>query len=70
VVITARSENKLNELAAELQKLGVSVHVFIRGKLYVITGANKIVGILPRLLSHKQTLKIVTNTWKKSIGRA
>jgi short-subunit dehydrogenase len=46
------------------------LEAFISGKLYVITGANKIVGILPRLLSRKQTLKIVTNTWKKSIGRA
>ena len=46
------------------------LEAFISGKLYVITGANKIVGILPRLLSRKQALKIVTNTWKKSIGRA
>jgi short-subunit dehydrogenase len=47
------------------------LNAFIKGDLYVITGAqNKRVAILPRLLSRKAALKIVTDTWKKTIGRA
>lgn len=47
------------------------LNAFLKGDLYVITGAqNKRVAILPRLLSRKTVLKIVTDTWKKTIGRA
>lgn len=44
---------------------------FLRGDLYVITGNNnKRVAILPRFLSRKAVLKIVGDTWKKTIGRS
>ena len=46
------------------------IKAFLKGDLYVITGSqNKIIGILPRFLSRKLTLKVVTNQWKKTIGR-
>lgn len=47
------------------------INAFLKGNLYVITGSrNKIIGILPRVLSRKRVLKMVSENWKKTIGRA
>jgi short-subunit dehydrogenase len=47
------------------------IDAFIKGNLYVITGnRNKIIGVLPRVLSRKRVLKMVGENWKKTIGRA
>lgn len=44
---------------------------FLKGELYVIPGShNQQAAWLPRFLSRKQVLKIVGDTWKKTIGRA
>ena len=43
---------------------------FVRGELYVIPGAgNQVVAYLPRVLTRKMALKLVTDSWKKTIGR-
>lgn len=47
------------------------IKAFLKGNLYVITGnQNKQAAILPRLLSRKLVLKLVGDTWKKTIGHA
>ena len=39
----------------------------IKGRGYVISGNNKIVGFLPRLLSRQRVLSIAGETWKKRL---
>lgn len=45
------------------------LNAFIKGDLYVVTGnQNKQVAFLPRLLPRKNVLKLVRDSWRKSIG--
>lgn len=47
------------------------LEAFLKGELYVITGSkNKRIAFLPRILSRKRVLKMVGDTWKKTIGRS
>ena len=49
---------------------GACLKAFLRGDLYVIPGAgNQVVAYLPRILTRKMALKVVTDNWKKTIGR-
>ena len=62
--LNSKSVKDTPEFVAE-----TGLEAFLKGELYVITGSrNQRMALLPRLLSRKRVLKMVGDSWRKTIG--